>query len=201
MDMVAGFAKSMINALADMAAQWLVYQAIQLVVGKSTQATAGMALVANAQATSFQASLAAFASTAAIPIVGPAMAPAAAAAAAAATAPMVAGVASSALIGMAHNGLDNIPREGTWLLDGGERVLNPNQNRDLTQYLRSANDAGAGVERGGITINAPITVQAQPGMKDEDARRQGEIMGQGLRQTVREVLNEEFAQGGSMWRR
>jgi len=201
MDMVAGFAKSMINALADMAAQWLVYQAIQLVVGKSTQATAGMALVANAQATSFQASLAAFASTAAIPIVGPAMAPAAAAAAAAATAPMVAGVASSALIGMAHNGLDNIPREGTWLLDGGERVLNPNQNRDLTQYLRSANDAGAGVERGGITINAPITVQAQPGMKDEDARRQGEMMGQGLRQTVREVLNEEFAQGGSMWRR
>lgn len=201
MDMVAGFAKSMINALADMAAQWLVYQAIQLVVGKSTQATAGMALVANAQATSFQASLAAFASTAAIPIVGPAMAPAAAAAAAAATAPMVAGVASSALIGMAHNGLDNIPREGTWLLDGGERVLNPNQNRDLTQYLRSANDAGAGVERGGITINAPITVQAQPGMKDEDARRQGEVMGQGLRQTVREVLNEEFAQGGSMWRR
>ncbi|MDD1150045.1 phage tail tape measure protein [Pseudomonas sp. TNT2022 ID357] len=201
MDMVAGFAKSMINALADMAAQWLVYQAIQLVVGKSTQATAGMALVANAQATSFQASLAAFASTAAIPIVGPAMAPAAAAAAAAATAPMVAGVASSALIGVAHNGLDNIPREGTWLLDGGERVLNPNQNRDLTQYLRSANDAGAGVGRGGITINAPVSVQAQPGMSDEAARRQGEMMGQGLRQTIREVVNEEFAQGGSMWRR
>lgn len=37
--------------------------------------------------------------------------------------------------GMAHNGIDNIPSEGTWLLDGGERVLNPEQNKDLTNYL------------------------------------------------------------------
>lgn len=41
-------------------------------------------------------------------------------------------------VGMAHNGIDNIPREGTWLLDGGERVLNPNQNKDLTKYLNDA---------------------------------------------------------------
>ena len=39
--------------------------------------------------------------------------------------------------GMAHNGIDNIPREGTWLLDGGERVLNPQQNKDLTNYLNN----------------------------------------------------------------
>lgn len=201
-DMITGFGKSFVGALSDMAAQWLVYQAVQLVVGKTTQSTAGLAMVANAQATAFQASLAAFASTAAIPIVGPAAAPAAAAAAAAATAPMVAGVASAALTGMAHDGIDSIPREGTWLLDGGERVLNPNQNRDLTHYLRSANEAGGGMGRGGgITINAPVTVQAQPGMSDEAARRQGEMMGQAFRQTIREVVNEEFAQGGSMWRR
>lgn len=202
MDMVTGFAKSMVNALADMAAQWLVYQAVQMVMGKSAQSTAMAGMIGNAQAASFQAQLNAYAATAAIPLVGPELAPAAALAAAAATAPMVAGVASSALVGMAHNGLDNIPREGTWLLDGGERVLNPNQNRDLTQYLRNANDAGGGTGAGGgITINAPVTVQAQPGMSDEAARRQGEMMGQGLRQTIREVVNEEFAQGGSLWRR
>lgn len=202
MDMLTGFAKAGVQALTDMAAQWLIYQAVQLVVGKSTQSMAGIGMVANAQATAFQASLAAFASTAAIPIVGPAMAPGAAAAAAAATAPMVAGVASTALMGMAHDGIDTIPREGTWLLDGGERVLNPNQNRDLTQYLRNANDAGACTGRaGGITINAPVTVQAQPGMSDEAARRQGDMMGEGLRQTIRQVVNEEFTQGGSMWRR
>ena len=40
------------------------------------------------------------------------------------------------LAGMAHNGIDSIPREGTWLLDGGERVLNPQQNKDFTSYLQ-----------------------------------------------------------------
>ncbi|WP_446941832.1 phage tail tape measure protein, partial [Pseudomonas aeruginosa] len=74
MDMVTGFAKSMVQALADMAAQWLVYQAVQLVVGKTAQSTAEIGLVANAQATAFQAQLAAFASTAAIPVVGPGLA-------------------------------------------------------------------------------------------------------------------------------
>jgi lambda family phage tail tape measure protein len=202
MDMVTGFAKSMIDTLADMAAQWLVYQAVQLLVGKSTQSVAAMGLVANAQATSFQAQLAAYASTAAIPIVGPALAPAAAMTAAMTTAPMVAGVASSALMGMAHNGLDNIPREGTWLLDGGERVLNPNQNRDLTQYLRNANDAGAGAGLGGgITINAPVTVQAQPGMSDDAARRQGEMMAKGLEEQMEQVIYKATQQGGILWRR
>ncbi|WP_175651023.1 phage tail tape measure C-terminal domain-containing protein [Pseudomonas sp. Marseille-P9899] len=201
-DMVAGFGKAMIDTLADMAAQWLVYQAVQLLVGKSTQSMAGMGLVANAQATAFQAQLAAYASTAAIPVYGPALAPAAAFTAAAATAPMVAGVASSALMGMAHDGMDNIPREGTWLLDGGERVLNPNQNRDLTQYLRNAGDAGSGAGRsGGITINAPITVQAQSGMSDEAARRQAGAISEAVTEQIRDVIHRETQQGGLLWRR
>lgn len=201
MDMVTGFAKAGVQALADMAAQWLVYQAVQLLVGKTTQSTAGMGMVANAQSMSFQAQLNAYAATAAIPLVGPAMAPAAAAAAAMATAPMVAGVASTALMGMAHDGIDSIPREGTWLLDGGERVLNPNQNRDLTQYLRNANDAGGGLGGGGITINAPVSVQAQAGMSDTEARRQGEMMGQAFEERVRDVMYRETQQNGILWRR
>ncbi|OTM00224.1 transglycosylase SLT domain-containing protein, partial [Acinetobacter nosocomialis] len=44
-------------------------------------------------------------------------------------------IAGQTISGMAHNGIDNIPKEGTWLLDGGERVLNPQQNKDLTNYL------------------------------------------------------------------
>ncbi len=51
-------ATSIINALAQMAAQWLVYQAVQLVSGKAAQASAASTLIANAQATSFQAQLA-----------------------------------------------------------------------------------------------------------------------------------------------
>ena len=200
-DLVANFAKSTLQALTDMAAQWLVYQAVQLVVGKTTQASAGLGMVANAQATAFQASLAAFASTAAIPVVGPAMAPAAALAAATATAPMVAGVASAALTGMAHNGMDNIPREGTWLLDGGERVLNPNQNRDFTEFLNSERAGNGGAGSTPIVINAPVSVQAQAGVSDQDAQRQGEMMGQALTNEIRRVLQDEMQQGGLFWRR
>jgi hypothetical protein len=134
-NVAATMAKSIINALAQMAAQWLVYQAVQLVAGKATQASAATALIANAQATSFQAQLAAFASTAAIPIVGPILAPGAAVAAAGFTAPMVAGVAASALAGMAHDGIESVPETGTWLLQKGERVTTAETSAKLDQTL------------------------------------------------------------------
>lgn len=139
-------ATSIINALAQMAAQWLVYQAVQLVSGKAAQASAASTLIANAQATSFQAQLAAFASTAAIPIVGPLLAPAAAATAAGITAPMVAGVAASALAGMAHDGIDAVPETGTWLLQKGERVTTAETSAKLDKTLEDvrSNQSGGG---------------------------------------------------------
>ncbi|KSR40531.1 phage tail tape measure protein [Pseudomonas aeruginosa] len=144
-------ATSIINALAQMAAQWLVYQAVQLVTGKAAQASAASTLVANAQATAFQAQLAAFASTAAIPIVGPVLAPAAAASAAIATAPMVAGVAASALAGMAHDGIDAVPETGAWLLQKGERVTTAETSAKLDRTL---DDVRANQNSGGApTIN------------------------------------------------
>ncbi|HFT8620743.1 TPA: phage tail tape measure protein [Pseudomonas aeruginosa] len=144
-------ATSIINALAQMAAQWLVYQAVQLVTGKAAQASAASTLVANAQATAFQAQLAAFASTAAIPIVGPVLAPAAAASAAIATAPMVAGVAASALAGMAHDGIDAVPETGTWLLQKGERVTTAETSAKLDRTL---DDVRSNQSNGGApTIN------------------------------------------------
>ena len=72
------------------------------------------------------------------PYIGPYIAPAVGAAAAALQVAQAASMKSVNLTGMAHDGIDNIPREGTWLLDGGERVLNPNQNKDLTNYLSQA---------------------------------------------------------------
>lgn len=143
-------AKSIISALAQMAAQWLVYQAVQLVAGKATQASAATTLIANAQATSFQAQLAAFASTAAIPIVGPFLAPAAAATAAGITAPMVAGVAASALAGMAHDGIDSIPEDGTWFLQKGERVTTAETSAKLDRTLEDVRSKQGG---GGTVVN------------------------------------------------
>jgi lambda family phage tail tape measure protein len=144
--------KSIVGALVEMAAQWLVYQAVTLLAGKTTQASAATTLIANAQATAFQASLAAFASTAAIPIVGPVLAPGAAAAAASFAAPLVAGVASSALAGMAHDGIDSVPETGTWLLQKGERVTTAETSAKLDKTLDSVAN-GVPSNKGSTTVN------------------------------------------------
>lgn len=132
-NMVEGFGKTVIQTLAQLAAQWLVYQGVQLLVGKTTQAAAPM--ITNAQATALQAQLAAYASTAAIPIVGPAMAPAALTAAIGVTEPLVAAISGLALAGMAHDGIDKIPETGTWLLKKGERVTTAGTSAKLDATL------------------------------------------------------------------
>ena len=99
-NMISGFAESVLNALADMAAQWLVYQGVQMIVGKTTQASAAGMMVANAQATALQAGLAAFASTAAIPVVGPALAPGAMATALTIANPLASAVGMTAMSGV-----------------------------------------------------------------------------------------------------
>lgn len=58
-------------------------------------------------------------------------------------------IAAQTITGMAHDGIDNIPKEGTWLLDGGERVLNPQQNKDLTNYLKNSSSSS----NSGTTVN------------------------------------------------
>lgn len=183
-DAVSGMAESMarsvINALGQMAAQWLAYQVVQMLVGKTTQASAAATMIANATATAGQASLAAFASTAAIPIIGPAAAPGAAAIAAGLTAPMVAGISTAALSGMAHDGIDSVPQTGTWLLEKGERVTTANTSAALDKTLADiqSGQRGTGGSAPNITINMPP-------MKDQrenreatahTARRIGQVM-------------------------
>ncbi|HCE1004942.1 TPA: transglycosylase SLT domain-containing protein [Acinetobacter baumannii] len=77
-----------------------------------------------------------------IPMIGPYIAPVLAGAAVAVQVAQAAQIKSVNLTGIAHNGIDSVPKEGTWLLDGGERVLNPNQNKDLTNYLNNQKDSG-----------------------------------------------------------
>ncbi|WP_111849477.1 phage tail family protein [Acinetobacter baumannii] len=83
-----------------------------------------------------------YTSVSAIPLIGPYIAPALAAAAVGVQLAQAAQIKQTSLTGMAHNGIDSVPKEGTWLLDGGERVLNPNQNKDLTNYLNNQKDSG-----------------------------------------------------------
>ncbi len=54
------------------------------------------------------------------------------------------GVAAAKVSGMAHSGMTNIPTEGTYLLDGGERIVQPEQNRDLGNFLRAVDLSNSG---------------------------------------------------------
>ena len=74
--------------------------------------------------------------------------------------PAITSISSISLKGMAHNGIDNIPSEGTWLLDGGERVLNPQQNKDLTNYLANSKSQGPNIV---INNNGSSKVTARQG--------------------------------------
>lgn len=169
-DLGAMMVSAVVGALVKMAAQWLVYQAVTLLAGKVTQASAVTTLIANAQATAFQASLAAFASTAAIPIVGPVLAPGAAAAAASFAAPLVAGVASSALAGMAHDGIDSIPETGTWLLQKGERVTTAQTSAKLDKTLNDIKSPSGG---GDVIVNQIVDPSraGQVETREEDGQK------------------------------
>ena len=46
-----------------------------------------------------------------------------------------AGASVGAAAGAIHGGMDFVPKEATFLLNQGERVLSPNQNQDLTNFL------------------------------------------------------------------
>jgi hypothetical protein len=142
--------QAVIDALTKMAAQWLVYQAVQLLVGKTAAAGAAASMVGQATAMSQIAGINAYASAAAIPVTGWAMAPAAMAAALAATTPLIASVAVSSaamtagggLTGMAHNGIDSVPSTGTWLLEKGERVMTADTSARLDSTLENLRKNG-----------------------------------------------------------
>lgn len=164
-DMLRNMAEETIRMLIRVGAQKMVNWALEKTMGAS--AAAGYIAQVTGQSTAgvMLAGINAFASTAAIPIVGPGLAPAAMAAATAATSPLAAGAiaaAGSTIAGMAHSGLDYIPKEGTWLLDKGERVLSPRQNQDLTNFLRGTPQANnrSAIEPGAKKLDVHFNMSA-----------------------------------------
>lgn len=88
----------------------------------------------------YDAAMAAYNALAGIPYIGPALGATAASVVVAAG-----GMYAGKLAGMAHDGIDNIPSEGTWLLDKGERVVDSRTNADLKNYLANSNGSSGGV--------------------------------------------------------
>jgi len=65
-------------------------------------------------------------------------------------------IAGTAVAGVAHGGLDSVPSESTFLLQKGERVIQPKANQDLTSFLKNGGNGGGGGSP--MTIHAPLTI-------------------------------------------
>ena len=110
------------------------------------------AAIAQAVINTYTAATGAYASASAIPVVGWILGPLAAVAAIALGMKNVQQIRSQQM-GQAHAGMSNIPSEGSYLLDKGERVIQPEQNKDLTRFLAQGDSGGGGgVQVGNISI-------------------------------------------------
>ncbi|WP_257282110.1 hypothetical protein [Endozoicomonas sp. ISHI1] len=79
---------------------------------------------------------------------------------AAQTASIVTTISGTEMQGMAHDGIDYIPKEGTWLLDKGERVVDSRTNADLKAYLDQNNKSG--MDSGSSDVNWSIQINEAP---------------------------------------
>ncbi|PKM01098.1 MAG: hypothetical protein CVV19_00825 [Gammaproteobacteria bacterium HGW-Gammaproteobacteria-9] len=174
-----GMARSVVNALGQMAAQWVAYHAVQLMLGKTSEATA----VASA----------AVAGTSIAAAYAPAAAMASLASFGANSVPAMAGITSTvglsqtmALAGMAHDGIDAIPETGTWLLEKGERVTTAETSAKLDKTLSDIQSGGTG---------GPTSVQIINNGEPMTART--ELDGKTLK-IIMDRVNSEIANDGSV---
>lgn len=173
--------RSVVNALGKMAAEWIAYQLVQMLVEKQTAASSASTMLFQAQAMSKMAALNAYASTAAIPIYGPAAAPGAALVATAATEPLAASVGALAFAGAFDRG-GRIPA-GKWGIAGErgpEIIQGPAQ-------VTSRRETAEMMKGEGVTVNVQ---NAPPGTQVRERRVDG-------RQIV-DIMVADINGGGSL---
>lgn len=107
-------------------------------------------------------------------------------------------ITSITMSGQAHAGIDYIPREGTWLLDRGERVVDSRTNADLKQYLSKSNGGSGGGSS--VSVNVPLSIQSEgsggSGVTAEDAS----ILAGMIKSKVYEIVSNEQRPGGLLSR-
>lgn len=98
-----------------------------------------------------------------------------------------------AIQGQAHNGIANVPREGTWFLDKDERVVKPDDNRKLSRFLDNTDSYHS---KTAPVIN--MTIENHAGVPvshrvDDDGRIRV-IVGQELNKQLPQHVNNEYSQ-------
>jgi tape measure domain-containing protein len=97
-------------------------------------------------------------------------------------------IAAQTIQGMAHDGIDNIPKEGTWLLDKGERVVDSRTNADLKGMIANQKNGG-----GDVNISVQVTDSGVSTQSNQSDQKQ---LGQMIGNAVRAVIRQEQRQGG-----
>lgn len=105
------------------------------------------------------------------------------------------------LSGQAHSGIDNIPREGTWLLDKGERVVDSRTNQDLKKFLANQQKGSSNQGKPDIKVNIINNgeqVKAKADVKEKGGQLEVtvELIRQISKQVVNETIEDNFRQGG-----
>lgn len=67
-------------------------------------------------------------------------------------------------VGQAHSGMDQIDSQGSYYLSAGERIVQPEANKKLTQFLDNNASKGSGE---GIVINSDLVVQGDTTISSE----------------------------------
>ena len=136
---------------------------VAISIGKTLLSEEKRKSLATIKSNTAEAAMKAYNAMVGIPFVGPAVAEFARAGV------YVLGAASAAdVMGIAHSGMTNIPTEGTYILDGGERVIKPEQNKDLSEFLNNPNNSATKV-----IVNL-IEDSSKSGQQTSEQRSNGE---------------------------
>lgn len=190
--------RSFANSVLNEAVGALMEMGVQYVKNKLIAKTAAAAEVATGAATgaALASAYAPAATLASIATMG-----AAAATGGTAVAAAVAANQALALTGMAHDGIGNVPTEGTWLLNKGERVYTNDSARQLDQmYSRIMKPAYPSATSSGIatasnnqsqTANFKVEIVNQI----DGAQYDTQMTADGVRVIATKVFNENIDNG------
>jgi O6-methylguanine-DNA--protein-cysteine methyltransferase len=92
-------------------------------------------------------------------------------------------LAGGLIAGMAHDGMKSIPEDGTWLLQKGERVVDRQTNKDLTNFIQNAS--------GAPQVNMTVNINGGDAESVEKATPE-------LKRTIRRLFQEELSNNGQM---
>lgn len=97
--------------------------------------------------------------------------------------------------GIAHGGLDYVPKESTYLLDKGERVLSPRQNTDLTKFMAGAQKTN----EANVNISVAVDARGNSQMTGDVSDALGRKMAEGMKQVAKNVIIHEKKPGGLLY--